>query len=149
VGSKELQMFGKGIGYSNSNMDNDKSRSIIEKAMKNKFKPEFLNRIDEIVQFNMLDKDDIRSIVDLQITEMVRRAQENNYFVRIKEGVAEFIYDKGYSDEYGAREVGRSVQRWIENPISDELLKLDIIENVIIEVTVENEEIKIKVMQPY
>jgi ATP-dependent Clp protease ATP-binding subunit ClpC len=149
VGSKELQMFGKGIGYSTGTMDNDKSRSIIEKAMKNKFKPEFLNRIDEIVQFNMLDKDDIRSIVDLQIAEMVRRAQENNYFVRIKEGVAEFIYDKGYSDEYGAREVGRSVQRWIENPISDELLKLDIIENVIIEVTVENEEIKINVQQPY
>lgn len=149
VGAKELQMFSGGIGYTKSNDKKENARSIIEKAMKDKFKPEFLNRIDEVVQFNALEKEDIRGIVDIQLAEMIKRAQENNYFIRIKEGVADFIHEKGYSEEYGAREVGRSVQRLIENPISDELLKLDVIENAIIEVSVENEEIKIQINQPY
>lgn len=149
VGAKELQVHGKGIGYSNNKMNADNARSIIEKAMKDKFKPEFLNRIDEIVQFNMLDEANILSIVGLQLKELVARALENNYYVRIGEGVDQYIFDKGYSDEYGAREVGRSVQREIENPISDELLKLDVIDDVIIDVSVEDDELKIKVSQRY
>ena len=149
VGAKELQLHGKGIGYTNAKMNNENARSIIEKAMKNKFKPEFLNRIDEIVQFNILNEENIQDIVDLQLKELIDRAKESNYFIRVDEKVAKLMFEKGYSDEYGAREVGRTIQRLIENPIADELLKLDVTEGIIINVTVVDDEIKLNIEQPY
>jgi ATP-dependent Clp protease ATP-binding subunit ClpC len=148
IGAKELQIHGKGIGYKSTKMNNENARAIIEKAMKDKFKPEFLNRIDEIVQFNLLTEENIQGIVDLQLKEMVNRAAENHYTVNLDENVSKVIFKKGYSDEYGAREVGRTIQRLIENPISDELLKLDTTEHVVIDVKAEDDEIKIQVRQP-
>lgn len=149
VGTKEAQMFGKGIGYNTGEVTKDNVRSQIEKAMKNKFKPEFLNRIDEIVMFNMLEKDDIQKIVDLQLKELVERALDNGYKLRLSENVAPLIFKKGYSDEFGAREVHRSIQRIIENPVSDELLKQDIIEGVVIDVDIVDEQAVVKLSQPY
>lgn len=149
IGSKELQIHGKGMGYGNNKLNVQKANSIIEKAMKDKFKPEFLNRIDEVVQFNLLGEEHIKGIVELQLKELVTRARENNYFIRIHESVGSFLFEKGFSEEYGAREVGRTVQRLIENPISDELLKCSIVENIIIDVTIEDGAVKISVLPPY
>ena len=165
IGSQELRMFGQGIGYNSGKVTNDKARSIIEKAMKNKFKPEFLNRIDEIVQFNMLTEDDIKGIVTLQLDDLVRRAKLNNYNLNISPEVHPIIFKEGYDTEYGAREIQRTIQRLIENPVSDELLKEDVVENVTIDVTVdtdvivgkgdtkgitdEKKTIKIKLTPPY
>jgi ATP-dependent Clp protease ATP-binding subunit ClpC len=149
IGSQELRMFGKGMGFNSTKVTNESARSIIEKAMKNKFKPEFLNRIDEIVQFNMLTEDDIKGIVTLQLDELVKRSKVNNYILNISPDVHPIIFKDGYDVEYGAREIGRAIQRLIENPVSDELLKEDVIENVTIDVTVEKDEIKIKLTPPY
>jgi ATP-dependent Clp protease ATP-binding subunit ClpC len=139
IGSQELRMFGQGIGYNSGKVTNEKARSIIEKAMKNKFKPEFLNRIDEIVQFNMLTEEDVKGIVTLQLEDLVRRAKLNGYTLNISPDVHPIIFKEGYDTDYGAREIQRTIQRLIENPVSDELLKEDIIENVVIDVTVEKE----------
>lgn len=149
VGSKDLQMFGKGIGYNRAGLTTENSRSIIEKAMKNKFKPEFLNRIDEIVQFNILGEEDIHGIVELQLNELVLRSKLNGYAINIAPEVHDVIFKKGYDTEYGAREILRTIQRLIENPVSDELLKQDLIEGIKIYVAVEDDEIKITLIPPF
>jgi ATP-dependent Clp protease ATP-binding subunit ClpC len=149
VGSKELQSYGKGIGYAAHTLDNATAHSIIEKAMKNKFKPEFINRIDEIVQFNILEESYIKSIVQLQLTELITRAKDNNYILTIAPEVNDIIFKEGYNSEYGAREIQRTIQRMIENPISDELLKQDIVDNITIDVKVEDEKITVSLTPPY
>lgn len=149
VGSQELQANGKGIGFNNKALDNDRVRAIIEKAMKIKFKPEFLNRIDEIVQFNLLDEDTIKQIIQLQLAELIVRAAENHYNLIIAPEVNDLIFKEGYNADYGAREIQRTIQRLIENPISDDLLKQDVIEGITINIKVENDNIVISLKQPY
>jgi ATP-dependent Clp protease ATP-binding subunit ClpC len=149
VGARELQNYGKGIGYNSHGIDNKMARSIIEKAMKDKFKPEFLNRIDEIVQFNLLGEPEIKNIINLQLKELITRAKENHYTLIISPEVSDLIFDEGYNSDYGAREISRTIQRLIENPVSDELLKQDVIEDVTINVTVEDKKISISLKQPY
>lgn len=149
VGSQELQQHGNGIGYNAQTLDNKTSHSIIEKAMKNKFKPEFINRIDEIVQFNMLQEDDIKEIIKLQLLELAYRAKENNYNLVVKPKVHQIIFDEGYSTDYGAREIQRTIRKLIENPISDKLLKENVIDNITITVNVKNNKINITLEQPY
>lgn len=149
VGSQELRMDGKGMGFNRGELTTEKARHIIEKAMKIKFKPEFLNRIDEIVLFNVLQEAEIQNIVNLQLNELIARAKENNYTLHIAPEVYPIVFKEGYDVEYGAREIHRAIQRLIENPVSDELLKQEVIENVTIDVTVEDDKIKITLTHPY
>lgn len=123
TGLKEVQDFGVKIGFNTNESSEDKSKEIIEKALKKQFKPEFLNRLDEIVFFKNLTNEDIIKIVDIQLGELADRLAESNYSFTVTDEVKEKLAELGYSKTYGARELQRTIQKHIEDRMSDELLK--------------------------
>ena len=124
IGLKEVQDFGTKIGFNDSDSDNSAdSKSIIEKNLRKTFKPEFINRLDEIVYFNYLTKEDVSKIIELQLSEFDNRLKELNFTLKIDKKLKEIILEKGYNKLYGAREIQRTIQKYVEDPISDELLR--------------------------
>ena len=126
IGVKELSSFGKDMGFSTGAAivnEEEKARSIIEKALKKKFKPEFLNRIDDTIIFNGLKKEDIHIIIINEIEKLKGRVQsELKIDIKINKSAIEFVADQGYDPLYGARPLNRSIQRHIEDAIADEVL---------------------------
>lgn len=123
IGLKEVQDFGTKIGFSTENDSTKSSQDIIEKNLRKTFKPEFLNRLDELVYFNYLDKGDILKIVDIQLKDLGDRLAESNYTFKITKQAKEKLAELGYDKSYGARELNRTIQKYIEDPMSEELLK--------------------------
>jgi ATP-dependent Clp protease ATP-binding subunit ClpC len=153
IGVKEVNSFGKTIGFETaaSTMDEEnKTRDIIEKALKKKFKPEFLNRIDEAIVFRSLTQEDINKIVYLEIKNLESRLNEMNYKLKISKNAADFLAVKGYDDEYGARPLARVIQHYIEDNIADEVLNGNICEGdtISIDFNKDKQEITIKAIKP-
>ncbi len=123
IGMKDVQDFGTKIGFS-TDLDNTKSaKEIVEKSLKKFFKPEFLNRLDELVFFNYLNKEDILKIIDIQLNDLNVRLSESNYTFKVTKQAKEKLAELGYDKNYGARELNRTIQKYIEDPMSEELLK--------------------------
>lgn len=125
IGVKELSQFGTGIGYSTSNSiidDEERAKSIIQKALKDKFKPEFLNRIDETIIFNSLSQENLNMIIKNEIKEVKERISDLKYKLNVTKPAMEFIALEGYHKEYGARPLKRAIQKYIEDPITDEIM---------------------------
>lgn len=125
VGAKELSSFGKSMGFQTNTTvasEDERNRSIIEKALKNKFKPEFLNRLDEIIVFNSLKEEDIHKIIYNELAKLRERIKEMGYDIKIQKSAVEFVAKNGYDEAYGARPLNRAIQRYIEDPIADEIL---------------------------
>ena len=123
IGLKDVQDFGVKIGFSTDEDSLKSSQDIIEKSLKKAFKPEFLNRLDEIVYFNYLGQEEILKIIDLQLNELSERLKESNYTFKISKTAKEKLSELGFNKNYGARELQRTIQKYIEDPMSDELLK--------------------------
>lgn len=125
VGVKELSEYGKSIGYETKNSivnEEERAKSIIQKALKTKFKPEFLNRIDETIIFNTLAPENINVIIKNEIDEVKKRIAELNYKLTINKSAMEFIAKEGYHKEYGARPLKRAIQKYVEDPITDAIM---------------------------
>tara|TARA_R110000796_G_scaffold58413_5_gene134913 strand:+ start:18778 stop:21273 length:2496 start_codon:yes stop_codon:yes gene_type:complete len=125
IGVKELSQFGTGIGYATKNSiidEENRAKSIIQKALKDKFKPEFLNRIDETIIFNSLSKENINVIIKNEIKEVKDRIAELNYKLVVNKSAMEFIAKEGYHKEYGARPLKRAIQKYVEDPITDAVM---------------------------
>ena len=125
VGAKELTSFGKSMGFQTDATianEEERSRSIIEKALKKKFKPEFLNRLDEIIVFNSLKEEDIHKIIYNELDKLKERVKEMGYEMKIQKAAIEHVAKHGYDEAYGARPLKRAIQRYIEDPIADEIL---------------------------
>lgn len=125
IGIKESNSFGKNMGFETGNSsftDEAKVRSIIEKALKNKFKPEFLNRIDEAIIFNSLNQENIREIISIEIKKLEERLNEIHFNLKISEKALDFIAKEGYDAEYGARPLNRAIQHYVEDLVADEIL---------------------------
>lgn len=125
IGVKELSSFGKGLGFSTGAEianEEERARAIIEKALKKKFKPEFLNRIDEAIIFNGLKKNDIDKIIYNELESLEARINEMGYQLKLGKNAIDFLAKKGYDPEYGARPLARTIQRYVEDPIADEVL---------------------------
>ena len=138
VGAKELSSFGKSMGFQTDAVianEEERTRSIIEKALKKKFKPEFLNRIDEIIVFNSLKEEDIHKIIYNELDKLKERVKEMGYDMKIQKSAIEFVAKNGYDEAYGARPLNRAIQRYIEDPIADEILSGNIKEGETINVT--------------
>jgi ATP-dependent Clp protease ATP-binding subunit ClpC len=123
IGIKDLQDFGNKIGFSAINDDGKQTQTIIDKAIKKQFKPEFINRLDEIITFNYLDEPSLSKIIEIQLLDLKDRLAESNYTIKVANNVKDYIIQVGYDKTYGARDIQRTIQKYLEDPISEELLK--------------------------
>ena len=123
VGSKQVKDFGRGIGYNTTDeISPANAENIIRKALNKHFQPEFLNRIDEIIMFDQLDRSSIHRIIDLELKGLYNRVEQMGYHLQLTDEAKDFIADKGYDIQYGARPLKRAIQRYAEDPLADLLL---------------------------
>lgn len=127
IGARDIRNLGKGIGFSSdeSGFNYEKMKSMIQDALKKVFNPEFLNRIDDVITFRPLDKKDIFRIIDLLCEDLFKRVRDVGYTVEMTKGAKEFITDKGFDQKYGARPLQRAIQRYVEDPLAEDLLEVD------------------------
>ncbi|MEO0470716.1 MAG: ATP-dependent Clp protease ATP-binding subunit [Bacteroidota bacterium] len=126
VGVSELKSFGTGVGFSTASREGQSEelmRSTIEGAMKKVFRPEFLNRIDEVIIFNELEREDIMKIIGLQLKDVFARIEEKGFDIELTEKAKDYIADKGFDKQFGARPLQRALQKYLEDPIADEILE--------------------------
>lgn len=126
IGVRDLKDFGSGIGFatqSRKNNSNKIMKSTIQNALKKTFSPEFLNRLDEVITFNSLERKDIHKIIDVILDKLFIRIIEIGYDIELTERSKDFIADKGYDPQFGARPLNRAIQKYLETPIAEEILK--------------------------
>lgn len=141
-GTRQLKDFGKTIGYSsgmNSEMDKALSKSLIMKSLNRLFAPEFLNRLDEIINFEQLDSENIRRIVDIELKPILKRIEELGYQLILDDSAKQFLAKKGYDIQYGARPLKRALQTYIEDAICELIINETIHPGETIYATLENE----------
>jgi ATP-dependent Clp protease ATP-binding subunit ClpC len=148
IGSRQLKDFGTGMGFATSNKistQESESKHVIETALKKYFSPEFLNRVDDVIVFNSLDKAEIIKILDIQISKMLKRIVDLGYQVTLSDEAKEFIADQGFDSKFGARPLQRAMQKYLEDPLAEEILKGEIVEgsHVNIELDKENNILKV------
>jgi ATP-dependent Clp protease ATP-binding subunit ClpC len=125
IGSRQLKDFGTGIGFQTSAKTENAAeiaRSVIENALKKTFAPEFLNRIDDVIIFESLNKESIRKIIDIEMEKVFGRIRDLNYQVEITDEALDFIAEKGWDDQFGARPLKRAIQKYIEDPLAEEII---------------------------
>ena len=138
VGTRKLKDFGTGVGFDTEFRKKEKNKlstEILKKSLGKKFSPEFLNRIDEIVVFNELEKKEIQSIVKIEINKFIKRLAEIDYIIKIDSKAINFIAQKGYNKEFGARPVKRAIQKYIENEIAKRIVNNEVKKNDTINIT--------------
>jgi len=130
LGVKKLQDFGTGIGFDTTtkmSKDEELKKVLLEKELKNFFTPEFLNRVDEVVVFNPLKELQVQQIVEIEVTKLLKRVKKIGYDITITKGVKDFISKVGFDEKYGARPIKRAIQEKIEDLVSEEILKKNIV----------------------
>jgi ATP-dependent Clp protease ATP-binding subunit ClpC len=136
IGARDLKDFGSGIGFSTkSRVDNmeEQAKSTIQNALKKAFAPEFINRLDDIIVFNSLERSDLHKIIDLLLVKLMTRLANLGFAVELTEKAKDFIADKGYDPQYGARPLNRAIQKYLEDPLAEEILKGELAEGEFIE----------------
>lgn len=126
IGSRQLKDFGTGVGFATSARLAEKEalqRDVIEKSLKKTFAPEFLNRIDDIIYFNTLQREDIHKIIDIELKGLFGRIRKMGHGVEMDEAAKDFILQKGWDEQYGARPLRRAIQRYIEDPLADYIIR--------------------------
>ncbi|MBA7522772.1 Negative regulator of genetic competence ClpC/MecB [subsurface metagenome] len=150
IGTRQLKDFGQGIGFSTTAKEaqsNDYVKSVIQNALKKAFAPEFLNRIDDVVLFNTLSKEDIYKIIDIELDGLYKRIINLGYKIKLTTPAKDYIAERGYDIQFGARPLKRAIQKYLEDPMAEVLIKSDIKEGDTINVgfSAKTEEITIKV----
>lgn len=135
IGVRDLKDFGAGIGFATSakaKSADEEMRSTIQKALKRAFSPEFLNRLDDVIVFNALTREDIHKIIDISLESLFKRVIDLGYTVELSKKAKDFIAEKGYDPQYGARPLNRAIQKFLEDPIAEEILKGDFAEGEVL-----------------
>lgn len=125
VGARKIADFGTGIGFSTSSSmleEQAKIDGIIKKELKNKFSPEFLNRLDDIILFDQLDSKDVIEIIDIELNKFIERMQRQGYTFKFNKSTKEFLAKEGYDQAYGARPIKRAIQKYVEDVVADAIL---------------------------
>lgn len=148
IGSRQLKDFGHGVGFgtkARTETSDSNTKSVIEKALKKAFAPEFLNRIDDVVLFNTLTEEDIHKIIDLELAKLFTRVRGMGYEMKITKAAKTFIANKGYDEAYGARPLARAIQKYIEDSLAEEIItkKVNEGDTVKIDFDKKNEEVTI------
>jgi ATP-dependent Clp protease ATP-binding subunit ClpC len=142
VGTRQLKDFGRGIGFNTPSQINDKefSRSVIQKALNKAFAPEFLNRVDDIITFDQLDKAAIYKIIDIELKGFYQRIDALGYKLTITEKAKEFIASKGYDVQFGARPLKRAIQKYLEDELAEMIIKSSVNEgdSIVVDLDEEN-----------
>lgn len=129
IGVRDLKDFGTGIGFATkSRTDNqdDIVKSTIQNALKKTFSPEFLNRLDDVIVFNSLSREDIHKIIDIALGRLIARITNIGYNISLTDKAKDFLSEKGYDQQYGARPLNRAIQKYVEDPLAEEILKGDV-----------------------
>lgn len=125
VGTRQLKDFGKGVGFNttdNLSISSEYSRGVIQKALNRTFSPEFINRVDEILTFDQLDKEAIKKIIDLELRGLFTRVENMGFKMELSVEAKDFIAEKGYDVQFGARPLKRAIQRYLEDQLADVML---------------------------
>lgn len=129
VGARKLQDFGTGVGFgTQSRIDNLEGirDGVINDSVKKAFSPEFLNRLDDIIVFKSLQKEEIGKIIDLPLKDLTNRMLEMGYKITITSKLKDFLVEKGYDEKYGARPLNRAIQKYVEDPIAEKMLDTEL-----------------------
>jgi len=148
IGARQLKDFGQGVGFTTSaklEQAETHSRSVIENALKRAFAPEFLNRIDDVIVFNSLDKEHIFKIIDIELKSLFNRIDALGYGIKLTDAAKEFIAEKGFDSNFGARPLKRAIQKYLEDPIAEEILKGEVTEGSTLQVDFDKEKSEIAV----
>lgn len=141
IGARQLKDFGQGVGFSTTakkESADDHASGIIQNALKKAFAPEFLNRIDDVIIFNSLEKEDIHKIIDIEIEKLYERVEDLGYNLELSEQAKDFIADKGFDAAYGARPLKRAIQKYLEDALAEEIIQAKITEGSNIKVDLDD-----------
>jgi ATP-dependent Clp protease ATP-binding subunit ClpC len=147
IGVRQLKDFGEGVGFATATRvqnQEENSKAVIEKALKKTFSPEFLNRIDDVMIFNSLTKENIFNIIDILMKGVLARLKNLGFSLELTPDAKDFIAEKGYDVQFGARPLHRAIQKYLEDPLAEEILKMNIKEGdvLIADLDKENQVIK-------
>ncbi len=152
IGARQLKDFGDGVGFATATRvehSDENNKAVIEKALKRTFSPEFLNRIDDVVVFNSLTKENIFEIIDILMKGVMKRLTNLGFAMELSAEAKEFIADKGYDAQFGARPLHRAIQKYLEDPLAEEILNMNVKngDTVIAELDKETEKIKFQIKE--
>ena len=151
VGARKLQDFGTGVGFGTKTKleaHDELVSDVIEDSLKKAFSPEFLNRLDDVIVFKKLDKEGIGKIVELPLKDLTSRIKEIGYDVKVSKKLKDHLVEVGYDEKYGARPLNRAIQKYVEDPIAEELLKGEAQEGDIIKVGYRDNEVFVEIVKP-
>ena len=126
IGARQLSDFGTGVGFgtkAKSMQKDEHSKSVIQKALRKAFAPEFLNRIDDMIIFNSLSRENIHNIIDIELSKLYSRIHDLGYSIKMTDKAKDFIAERGYDEKFGARPLKRAIQKYIEDPLAEEIVK--------------------------
>ncbi|MCL9809435.1 ATP-dependent Clp protease ATP-binding subunit [Flavobacterium luminosum] len=148
VGARQLKDFGQGVGFGTSAKQaqaDEHAKGVIENALKKTFAPEFLNRIDDVIVFNALEKEDINAIIEIELQKLYARIKDLGYTLELSEEAKAFIAEKGFDKQFGARPLKRAIQKYIEDALAEEIITSKIHEGDVIEMDLNTESQELKV----
>jgi ATP-dependent Clp protease ATP-binding subunit ClpC len=150
IGSRKLKDFGTGVGFGTASQkaqEDANARSVIENALKKAFAPEFLNRIDDVVVFNALEKEDLNKIIDIELEKLILRIKSLGYTLKLSKKAKAYIADKGFDKQYGARPLKRAIQKYIEDKLAEEIINNKIHEgdNIVMDLDAKSNELTVKI----
>ncbi len=151
IGTRQLKDFGQGVGFttrSKQETSNEYAKSVIQNALKKAFSPEFLNRVDDVIIFNTLSREDIHKIIDIELKGLYARILAMGYKIKMSENAKDFIAEKGYDIQFGARPLKRAIQKYLEDPMAEVIIKSNMKEGdtIVIGFNKKKEEVTMKVI---
>jgi ATP-dependent Clp protease ATP-binding subunit ClpC len=150
IGARKLKDFGTGVGFGTAakeSQETEYAKGVIENALKKAFAPEFLNRIDDVIVFNALEKEDIDKIIDIELVKLIKRIKELGYDLVLTDKAKDYIAEKGFDKQYGARPLNRAIQKYVEDALAEEIINSKIQEGdtITMDLDTKKDELKIKV----
>ncbi|WP_339629593.1 ATP-dependent Clp protease ATP-binding subunit [uncultured Maribacter sp.] len=150
IGARQLKDFGQGVGFGTAakkSQEDSHQKGVIENALKKAFAPEFLNRIDDVIVFNALEREHIHQIIDIELAKLFKRIKDIGYHLNLSDSAKDYIAEKGFDKQYGARPLKRAIQKYIEDALAEEIVnsKLKEGDTIFIDLDKKREELTIKI----
>ena len=150
LGSRQLKDFGSGVGFGTTARDQGKDdieKGVIQSALKKAFAPEFLNRIDDVVLFNSLKREDIHLIIDIELKGLFERVKDLGYSINLSDKAKDFIADEGFDEAFGARPLARALQKLIEDPLAERIIGKQLTEGDAVNIELRDKELTCEIVK--